>query len=97
MRRKVALIVLAVGAVLVGGKLVGSVDKGPVPLEVHFLVPPGIAAVEVVVSSPAGGSFTHLSQHRHASSGWGGAPVVLQRHFVILRRGSSGRVTATAR
>jgi hypothetical protein len=50
------MIVLFVGVVLVGGKLLGQFDKGPVPLEVHYLVPAGTAAVEVVVSPPSGGA-----------------------------------------
>ncbi len=64
MRRKVALIVLLVGVVLVGGKLMGTFDRSPVPLEVHYLVPRDTAAVEVVVSPPAGGAAVATFENR---------------------------------
>lgn len=58
---------LLVGVVLVGGKLVGQLDRGPVPLEVHYLVPRDTAAVEVLVSPPAGGEAIATFESRDPS------------------------------
>jgi hypothetical protein len=55
--RKLAGLVLLVGAVLIGGKLLGAFQSGPVPIEIHYLLgdPPVAAALEVVAAREGGG------------------------------------------
>jgi hypothetical protein len=55
MRRKVAAIVILIGVVLVGQKLVGSFEHAPVPVEVRYLLPPGTTGLDVVVTPTGGG------------------------------------------
>ena len=57
MRKKVALLILMVGAVAVGAKMFGDVGKGPVPVEIHYLLPAG-DSVEVVAAPVTGGPAT---------------------------------------
>lgn len=47
--RRVAALALLIGAVFVGGRLLGVWGGGPVPVEIHYLLgdPPRVAALEV--------------------------------------------------
>jgi hypothetical protein len=61
--RKLVTIAVLVGAVVLGGRLLGVLGRGPVPLEIHYLLgdPPGCVALEVVATpvgaDEAAGSF----------------------------------------